>query len=183
MPLLTESLRTRIKELTTTIEAQTAELAAYKEVLRIEDAKEATPIEASPSESPAEAGAVSTSGASSIDLTGIEFGGNKTAFVVAIVKAHGATGATPKEIRGVFASRKIPQSDNLIYTTLSALAKDKKLRRRAGRYFGAGSAAVSKTGSGAPSVTPAKKKMSQEAIKRIREGVKKYWAAKKAAAK
>jgi hypothetical protein len=59
------------------------------------------------------------------------------------------------------------------------LAKDKKLRRRDGRYFGEGSAAVSKTASGAP----AKKKMSPAAIKKIREGVKKYWAAKKATAK
>ena len=70
-------------------------------------------------------------------------------------------------------------SENLIYTTLSSLAKEKKLRRRDGRYYGAESVAVPKTGSGAP----AKRKMSPAAIKRIREGVKKYWAAKKAAAK
>jgi hypothetical protein len=89
MSQLTKSLKTRIEEVTATIEAQTAELAAYKEVLRIEVAKE-TPIEASPSESPAKAGPVSTNGASSVDLTGVEFAGNKTAFVVSIVKAHGA---------------------------------------------------------------------------------------------
>jgi hypothetical protein len=182
MSQLTKSLKTRIEELTTSIEAQAAELAAYKEVLRIEVANEA-PTEASPSESTAKARPVSTNGASSVDLTGVEFTGNKTAFVVAIVKAHGAAGATPKEIRDVFASRNIPQNDNLIYTTLSALAKDKKLKRRDGRYFGVGSATVSKTASPAPSVAPAKKKMSPAAIKKIREGVKKYWAAKKAAAK
>jgi hypothetical protein len=102
-----------------------------------------------------------------------------TPFVVAIVKAHGSAGATPKEIREVFTSRKIPQSENLIYTTLSALAKDKKLRRLDVRYYGLGSATVSKSGS----VASAKKKMSPAAIKKIREGVKKYWAAKKAAAK
>ena len=188
MSQLTKSLRTRIQELTTSIEAQTAELAAYQRVLQIEVAKEATPTEANPSESPAKTSLVSSNGTSGIDLTGVEFGGNKTAFVVAIVKAHGAAGATPKEIREVFASRKIPQSDNLIYTTLSALAKDKKLRRRDGRYFGAGAGAtVSKNGSTATakksgSAAPAaKKKMSAAAIKKIREGVKKYWAAKRAA--
>jgi hypothetical protein len=180
-------MTTRIQELTTSIEAQTAELAAYQRVLQIEVAKEATPTEANPSESPAKTSLVSSNGTSGIDLTGVEFGGNKTAFVVAIVKAHGAAGATPKEIREVFASRKIPQSDNLIYTTLSALAKDKKLRRRDGRYFGVGSATVPKTASTATakrsgSAAPAaKKKMSAAAIKKIREGVKKYWAAKRAA--
>jgi hypothetical protein len=71
------------------------------------------------------------------------------------------------------------QSDNLIYTTLSALAKDKKLRRRDGRYHAVGSATVLKTAS----VAPAKKKISAAAIEKIREGVKKYWAAKKATAK
>jgi len=183
MPQLEESLKTRIQELTTSIAAQTAVLVAYKEVLHIELAKETTPTEASESEGPVKASPVSTNSAPGIDLTGVEFTGNKTAFVVAIVKAHGTAGATPKEIRDVFATRKIPQSDNLIYTTLSALAKNKKLRRRDGRYYGFGVAAVSKTGSAAPSVAPAKKKMSPAAIKKIREGVKKYWAAKKAAAK
>ena len=181
-------MTTRIQELTTSIESQTSELAAYKEVLQIEVAKETTPTEASQAESPDKTSPVSAHGASGIDLTGVEFTGNKTAFVVAIVKAHGAAGATPKEIRDVFATRKIPQSDNLIYTTLSALAKDKKLQRRDGRYFGAGSsAAVSKNGSTATakksgSAAPAaKKKMSPAALKRLRQGVKKYWAAKRAA--
>ena len=179
MSQLTKSLTTRIQELTTSIETQTAELAAYKEVLRIEVAKEA-PIEPSPSESPAKTSPVSTNGALGIDLTGVDFTGNKTAFVIAIVKAHSAAGATPKEIRDVFASRKIPQSDNLIYTTLSALVKDEKLQRRDGRYYGAGSATVPESGSPAAAK---KKKMSPAAIKKIREGVRKYWAAKKASAK
>jgi hypothetical protein len=100
--------------------------------------------------------------------------------VIAIVKAHGATGATPKEIREGFASRKISQSDNLIYTTLSALAKEKKLRQADGRYFGVGSAEVSKTASEAPA---AEKKMSPAAIEKIRERLRKYWAAKRAATK
>jgi hypothetical protein len=188
MSQLTKSLTTRIQELTTSIESQTSELAAYKEVLQIEVAKETTPSGSIPSGIPAQSSLVSSNGTSGIDLTGVEFGGNKTAFVVAIVKAHGAAGATPKEIREVFASRKIPQSDNLIYTTLSALAKDKKLQRRDGRYFGAGSSAtVSKNGSTATakksgSAAPAaKKKMSPAALKRLRQGVKKYWAAKRAA--
>jgi hypothetical protein len=179
MSQLTKSLQTRIQELTTSIEAQTTELAAYNEVLQIEVAKEATPSGASASEGPAKASPVSTISAPASELAAVEFTGNKTAFVSALVKAHGAAGATPKEIREVFTSRKIPQSENLIYTTLSGLAKDKKLRRRDGRYYGPESAAVAKTGSAAP----AKRKMSPAALKRLREGVRKYWAAKKAAAK
>jgi len=183
MSPLTESLKTRIRELTTSIETKAAELAAYKNVLQIELAQETTPAEGGHSEPRAQTASVPTAGKPVVDLTAVEFTGNKTAFVVAIVKAHGAAGVTPKEIREVFASRNIPQSDNLIYTTLSALAKDKKLQRRDGRYFGEESAAVSKSGRLAPSVAPAKKKMSPAAIKKIREGVKKYWAAKKVAAK
>jgi hypothetical protein len=179
MSQLTESLKTRIEELTTSIEAQTAELAAYQEVLQIELSKDMAPIEGSHSESPASTTPVSAHGASGVDPTAVAFTGNKTAFVVATVKANGAAGATPKEIREVFTSRKIPHSDNLIYTTLSALTKDKKLRRRDGRYYAVGSATVPKTAAAAL----AKRKMSPAAIKKIREGVKKYWAAKKAAAK
>jgi hypothetical protein len=182
MSQLTKSLTTRIQELTTSIAAQTAELAAYKEVLQMEVAKETTPSGSIPSGIPAQSSPASSNGTSGIDLTGVEFGGNKTAFIVAIAKAHGASGATPKEIKVVFTSRKIPHSDNLIYTTLSALVKDKKLRRRDGRYFWVGSATVSKNGSVSPSVATAKKKMSPAAIKKIREGVRKYWAAKKATA-
>jgi len=178
MSQLSKSLKTRIEELTTSIAAQTAELAAYKQVLQIEVAKETTLSVSIPNGIPAQSSPASSNGTSGIDLTGVEFGGNKTAFAIAVVKAHGTAGATPKEIREVFASRKIPQSDNLIYTTLSALAKDKKLRRADGRYFGVGSATVSKGEGSAP---VAKKKMSAAAIKKIREGVKKYWAAKKAA--
>jgi hypothetical protein len=36
MPQLTKSLKTRIEELTASVEAQTAELAAYQRVLHIE---------------------------------------------------------------------------------------------------------------------------------------------------
>jgi hypothetical protein len=179
MPPLTKSLKTRIEELTTSIKAQTTELAAYERVLQIELAKESTPAEVSQTETPAQATSVLTPSSPGVDLTTVEFTGNKTAFVIAIVKAHGAAGVTPKEIREVFTSRKIPLSENLIYTTLSALAKDKKLRRRDGRYYGSAIVTVPKSG-GTP---PAKKKMSAAAIKKIREGVKKYWAAKKAAGK
>jgi hypothetical protein len=179
MPQLRESLKTHIQELTASIEAQTAELAAYQRVLQIELAKESTPAEESPSEPRAQTTHVLAESTPAMDLSAVEFTGKKTAFVTAIVKAHGAAGATAKEIREVFTARKIPHSDGLIYTMLSALTKDKKLRRRDGRYFGLGSATGPNSGGGGP----AKRKMSPAAIKRIRAGVKKYWAAKKAAAK
>jgi len=179
MSQLTRLLTPRIAELTASIEVQTAERTAYERVLQIELAKESTPAKVSPSEPPARPALALTPAAPSSDPAAPEFTGNKTAFVAAIVKAHGASGVAPKEIREVFNSRKIPLSENLIYTTLSALAKDKKLRRRDGRYYGVGSETVPKSGS----VAPAKRKMSAAAIKKIKEGVKKYWAAKKAAAK
>ena len=179
MSQLTKSLKTRIEELTASIQAQTTELAAYKEVFQIELSKGMTPTEARQSEGPAKPSPVATNGEPASHQSAVEFTGNKTAFVVAIVNAHHPAGVTPKEIREVFTSRKIPQSENLIYTTLSALVKEKKLRRRDGRYYGVASAPTPK----AASAAPAKRKMSPAAIKRLREGVKKYWAAKKAAAK
>ena len=150
MSQIRESLKTRIEELTKSIEAQTTELAAYQHVLQIELAKESTPAEVSPSEPRTQTASVRAASTPAVDLTAVEFTGNKTALVIAIVKAHGAAGATPKEIRDVFTSRKIPQSENLIYTTLSALAKDKKLRRRDGRYYGPVSVRVSKSEGTAP---------------------------------
>ena len=143
-PQLIKSLRTRIEELTASVEAQTTELAAYVRVLEIESAKEGT-------------SEALTQSAPTGGLAGVPFTGNKTAFVVAIVHAHGTAGATPKEIREVFSARKIALSQNLIYTTLSPLANQKKLRRRDGRYFGLGNATVS-----AP---VAKRKISAEGLK------------------
>jgi hypothetical protein len=175
-PQFMKSLRTRIQELTASVEAQTTELAAYARVLQIELGKERT-LPGSPSEAPAESTPVSTHGTSGVDLTAVEFTGNKTAFVVAIVHAHGPAGATPREIREVFTSRNIPLSENLIYTTLSALAKQKKLHRRNGRYYGVKNVTVSKSGGSAP----AKRRISPAGLKRIREANKKRWAAKRAA--
>ena len=50
MSQLTKSLQTRIEELTASLEAQTAELAAYHRVLHLELAKEGTPAEEIPSD-------------------------------------------------------------------------------------------------------------------------------------
>jgi len=169
-----KSLRTRIQQLTASVAAQTTELAAYERVLQIEIAKEGTPSQGSLSEAPSQTKPVLAQSAPTVELA---FTGNKTAFVVAIVHARGAAGATPKEIRDVFTARKIALSDNLIYTTLSALAKQKKLKRRDGRYFGVGSATASKSGS----TVPAKRKISPAGLKRIIAANKKRWAATKAA--
>jgi hypothetical protein len=178
MSQLTKSLQTRIEELTASIETQTSELAAFQRVLQIELAKETAPTEKIPSEPSAHPVPASTNGASSHNLAAIEFSGNKTAFVVAIVRAHGAGGAAPKEIREVFTAREIPLSENLIYTTLSALAKEKKLQRRDGRYYASGDTSVDpKNGS----ASPTKRRISPAGLKAIREAVKKRWAAKRAA--
>lgn len=179
MPQLTKSLKTRIEELTASLEAQTAELAAYHRVLHLELAKEGTPAEETPSDSRAQTNSVHAPSTTSVDLTAIEFTGNKTALASEIVKSYGSAGASSKEVNQVFTARKIKRGKNFVYKTLSHLAAQKRLQLRDGRYYGLGSATVSKSGSGAP----AKKKMSAAAIKKIREGVKKYWATKKAAGK
>ena len=179
MPQLTKSLKTRIEELTASIEVQTAELAAYERVLHIELAKEGAPAEEIPSDLRTQTNAVHTPSAKGVDPTTIEFTGNKTALVSEIVKSYGSAGASSKEVNQVFTARKIKRGKNFVYKTLSHLAAQKRLQLRDGRYYGLGSATVSKSGSGAP----AKKKMSAAAIKKIREGVKKYWATKKAAGK
>jgi hypothetical protein len=178
MSQLTKSLKSRIEELTASIETQTTELAAFRRVLEIELAKETAPTAKTPSETPAHSKPATTNGAPSHDLGAIEFTGNKTAFVIAIVRAHGAAGAAPKEIRDVFTARKIPLSENLIYTTLSALAKDKKLQRRDGRYYASGAASVAQKNGGA---SPTKRHISPAGLKAIREAVKKRWAAKRMA--
>jgi hypothetical protein len=177
MSQLTKFLKARIEELAASVEAQTTERTAYERVLQMELAKEGTPAERHSVETPVQTKAALTPNTQGVDLTGVKFAGNKAAFVVAIVKAHGAAGAAPKEIREVFAMRKIPLSENLIYTTLSALAKEKKLQRRDGRYYGGGSVAVPKSGN----ALPVKRKISPAGIKRIIEANKKRWAAKKAA--
>jgi hypothetical protein len=178
MTQITKFLRTRIQELTASIDLQKLELTAYERLFQIELGKESTPREGGPSETRSTTRPLAIRNAP-VELSNVTFTGNKTAFIVAIVRAHGAAGAAPKEIREVFTSRNIARSDNLIYTTLSALAKAKKLRRRDGRYFGVPTTPVSQNNG----TSTAKRRLSPAAIKRIREGVKKHWAAKRAAAR
>ena len=129
---LTKTLERKVREIRSSIEAQSSELAAYEKLLEVELAKgKSLSGNSSVSKMPDAPNAVRPGAAGEV-----EFSGNKTAFILGIVRAHGAAGAAPKEIAEVFTARKIARSDNLIYTTLSALAKQKKLKRRDGRYFG-----------------------------------------------
>ena len=198
MSSLTKSLEKRIQELTTSIEAQKTELAAYEKVLAAETGKTDEPHQnqsvvshmtdhAAPK---MEEHAESPTSAAKPDLSALEFTGNKTNLVAAIVETFGRAGATPKEVDSVFTERKVARSKNLIYNTLSYLVAQKKLVRNEGRYFvtgGASSAAPKKVGrpakgtKQAKKVTPTKRTISPEGIKRIREANKKRWAAKKAA--
>ncbi len=152
-------------------------------LLQIELAKEGTPAKVSPSETPARPASVLTATKESVDLTNIAFTGNKTALAADIVKSYGSAGASSREVEQVFAARKIKRSRKFVTKTLSYLAAQKRLELRNGRYYGVGGETVMNSGGAAPSVAPAKKKMSAAAIKKIREGVRKYWASKKAAAK
>ena len=87
--------------------------------------------------------------------------GNKTDFIRALVEACGTSGAVPKDIAEVFTSRHIDRTKNLIYNALSALVKQKKLKKRADRYFSAS------VGSNAKSIVPKKQRISPEGVKRI----------------
>jgi hypothetical protein len=103
-----------------------------------------------------------------------EFTGNKTDFVRAVVGAGGPSGVTPGDIDEAFATRKIDRSKNLIYNALSALVKQKKLKKKGDRYL---SASID---SNVKSILP-KKRISAEGLKKIIEANKKRWAEKKAA--
>jgi hypothetical protein len=63
------------------------------------------------------------------------FRGNKTEFIRALVEARGARGAVPKDIAEAFTARHIGRSENLIYSALSTLVKQKRLKKQDGRYF------------------------------------------------
>jgi hypothetical protein len=200
MSSLTKSLEKRIQELTTSIEAQKHELAAYEKVLAAEAGKTEAPSEAPPATAAAHAAhhaapkeehaADLPTSAATPDLSALEFTGNKTNLVAAIVEHFGSAGATPKEVDSVFTERKVSRSKNLIYNTLSYLVAQKKLVRREGRYFvtsGGKSFTPKKAGRPAKAPKPAKaaapvkRRISAEGIRRIREANQKRWAAKKAA--
>jgi len=177
MSQLTKSLTTRIQELTASVAAQTSELAAYQRLLQIELAKERGSTQPSAGETGPQKQLVSTPSAPPVALASVTFTGNKTALVADIVRSLGKAGAAPKDVEKVFTDRKIKRSKNLIYNTLSYLVAQKKLQRRDGRYFGVMIAPASPTAGAAPT----KRRISPEGIKRIREAVKKRWAAKRAA--
>jgi hypothetical protein len=172
MSLFAKSLRTRIQEITASVETQKSELAAYERLLQIELAKEGT---ATTTESPSEIRPTPT--IEPANMANITFTGNKTTLVADIVKRHGSSGASPKDVDKVFSARKIKRSKNFIYNTLSYLAVQKKLERREGRYF----AIITSPASTNHSTPPIKRRLSGAGLKRIREGVKKRWAAKRAA--
>jgi hypothetical protein len=176
-PQFRNTLETRIQELSASIETQASELAAYERVLQIELAKENAPTEKSPIEIRSEAEPVSMNGATSDESPEIKFTGNKTTLVADVVKSYGKAGAVPKDVEKIFAERNIQRSKNLVYNTLSYLVAQKKLQRRDGRYFGVQiEPSPAKNGP-----APAKRRISPAGIKRIREAMKKRWAAKKAA--
>ena len=177
MSQLTKSLTTRIQELTASVEVQTSELAAYQRLLEMELAKESGSTQPSAGETSPQKHSVSTPSVPPVELASITFTGNKTTLVADVVRSLGKAGASPKDVEKVFNDRKIKRSKNLIYNTLSYLVAQKKLQRRDGRYFGVTIAPASPTAG----AVPTKRRISPEGIKRIREAVKKRWAAKRAA--
>jgi len=192
MPSLTKTLQKRIQELRSSIESQQAELAAYEKVLELELAN---PGESHQTEVPDSAdtddglahstkpqvpirvAAVTETGdATTIEIGAeLDFTGSKGNFVAAIVKAHGTSGVTPKDVEHVFSTRRINRSKNLIYNALSTLVKQGKLERKEGRYFFLSADSNPKV------ISPKKRKFSPEGLERIREATKKRWARERAA--
>ncbi len=135
MPLLAESLEKRIQELKASIETQQMELADYERVLALErgttrSVSGQTATEGTDTALPTTPSARTSSPAGS----GPAFHGNKTEFVAALVQAQGNAGTTPKEIEEAFAQRGIEKGKNLIYSALSFLVKQRKLKKQGDRY-------------------------------------------------
>jgi len=194
MSQLSKSLEKRIQELTSSIESQKTELAAYQRVLHMELAKESAPSE-SVNVAPEIALAMSTEKAEAPvteapapKVAEVAYAGNKTALVSDIVKSFGSAGATPKDVDAFFNAKNIKRSTNLVYNTLSYLVTRKRLVRRDGKYFLPGATpapatkkAPAKKKAAAPAKTPTKRRLSPEGLKRIKEALKKRWADKRAA--
>jgi hypothetical protein len=194
MSQLTQSLELRIRELTKSIEADKARLAAYEHVLQMELTGEK--VEAAPAveiplpvhEEPAPVAALAAEitpaapveEAPAAPLADVTPTTNKTALVANIVNSYGNGGASPKDVDAYFTAHSIQRSKNLVYNTLSYLVAQKKLVRRNGVYYSVDSvppkgkkvAAVKKT-----------RTLSPEGLKRIKDALKKRWAAKRAADK
>ena len=176
MSQLSKSLEKRIQDLTKSIESQKIELAAYERVLHIELSKENAPTET--------VSIVPEVAAPDAKVPEINYGGNKTTLVTEIVQSFGSSGATPKDVDAFFTARNIERSKNLIYNTLSYLVAQKKLHRRDGKYsVVAGNSAPAKKTAALKKLAaaPTKRRLSPEGLKRIREALKKRWAAKRAA--
>jgi F0F1-type ATP synthase delta subunit len=194
MSQLTKSLELRIRELTKSIEADKGRLAAYEHVLQMELAGEK--VEAAPAAeipapvhvapAPVAAPAVEVAPAAPVveapaaPAAEVTPTTNKTALVASIVKSYGSTGASPKDVDSYFTAHSIERSKNLVYNTLSYLVAQKKLQRRNGVYF-----AIDSVPAKGKKVAAVKKTrtLSPEGLKRIKDALKKRWAAKRAADK
>jgi hypothetical protein len=177
MSLIANTLKIRIGEITASIAAQTAERAAFERVLQIELGKQTSLIQEAPKGNNSHPTPIVKGSEPAVELAGLSFTGNKTTLVADIVKGYGSAGASPKEISDVFTSRNIKRSKNLVYNTLSYLTAQKKLHRHEGRYYALLPSPIAQN----HSVPPKKRKLSAAGLKAIREGVKKRWAAKRAA--
>jgi hypothetical protein len=176
MSSLTKSLEKRIEELKASISSQQAELAAYEKVLASELAP-STPSTAigdgtHPVSTLTQASSSLPSGPTSIP----PFAGNRSAFVAAIVQAHGSSGVTAKDVKDIFAESKVKASQNLVYNALTGLVKQKKIDRRDGRYFSRVKASGGKT-----AATKKKRHVSAASREKMAEASRNRWAKKRAA--
>jgi hypothetical protein len=175
MSSLTKSLEKRIEELKTSISAQQAELAAYEKVLASELAPSAPSTAIGDGTHPLSTSTEELSSLPSGTTPIPPFTGNKSAFVAAIVQAHGSSGVTAKGVKDIFAERKVKASQNLVYNALTGLVKQKKIERRDGQYFSRVKAA------GKPAATKKKRQISAASRERMAEASRNRWAKERAA--
>jgi|GEM_PF-4593650 len=202
MSQFTKSLEKRIQELTESIDAQKTELTAYERVLHMELSKGSVPAETisdaeeAPSEAshpiPATKKKSAPAKAAPAVTADAPAKANKTSMVADVVKSFGTEGATPKDVDAYFTAKNIERSKNLVYNTLSYLVARNKLTRRDGKYFaeaGGSTPAKKKPGrkpgvatkTAATKKTTTKRRLSPEGLQRIKDALKKRWAAKRAA--
>jgi hypothetical protein len=185
MSFLKKSLEKRIHELRHSIKAQTTELAAYEQVLALESGKPLPGLAPAPAAVaavvkkhsasqgvPAKAATSklakkATPASSSTAPITVNFNGSRSDFVASVLQQRGAAGVSPAEISAAFAAHKIEVGKNLVYNVLSLMFKQKRVRKSGGKYYLLSSAKA----------VPAKRRISEEGMRRIIAATKKRWAA------
>jgi hypothetical protein len=126
---MVEQLRKRIAEIEAVIRTEEAKLIPYRNKLiayqNVLDSELGKPGGKVPTTSVAAHATISTP----------KYTGDKTAFVLDILRAHGYLGATTQDINRAFMERSVEKGKNLVYVALNALIGREQVKRRGNHYF------------------------------------------------